>query len=54
MWQIITGQLNGWTAEVSSYAVEVLNEEDIVNTVNFARDFDIRLVVKGTGNFRLF
>ena len=35
----------------SSYAIEVYDENDIVNAVKFARDFNIRLVVKGTGMF---
>ena len=43
------GQLNGWTAQPSEYAVEVLTEEDVVAAVNFARRFNLRLVVKGTG-----
>ena len=33
----------------SEFAVEVLTEEDIVAVVNFARSFDLRLVVKATG-----
>ncbi len=43
------GQLNGWTAQPSEYAVEVMDEEDIIAAVNFARNFNLRLVVKGTG-----
>ena len=46
-----------WTYAASSYAVEALDEKDIVSAVNFARDFNIRLVVKGTGklfNFVIF
>ena len=34
----------------SEYAVEAMNEEDIVAAINFAREFDIRVVVKGTGH----
>ena len=45
----VAGQLNGWTAQPSEYAVEVLTEEDVVAAVNFARKFNLRLVVKGTG-----
>merc|ERR1712117_805132 len=45
-----TGQVNAWTYAASSYAVEALDENDIVSAVNFARDFKIRLVVKGTGH----
>ena len=33
----------------SSYAVEAMDENDIVNAVNFARENNLRLVVKGTG-----
>jgi hypothetical protein len=45
-----TGQLGAWTAQPSEYAVEVLSEEHIVAAVNFARDFNLRVVVKGTGH----
>ena len=41
--------MNGWTALPSSYVVEVQDENDIANAVNFARDHNLRLVVKGTG-----
>ena len=37
------------TALPSSYVVEVQDEHDIANAVNFARDHNLRLVVKGTG-----
>ena len=47
--QPLLGQVNAWRAAPSSYAVEALDENDIVNAVNFARDFNIRLVVKATG-----
>ena len=47
----ISGQVNAWTFLPSSYAIEVYDENDIVNAVKFARDFNIRLVVKGTGMF---
>ena len=30
--------MNGWTALPSSYVVEVQDENDIANAVNFARD----------------
>ena len=33
----------------SSYAVEVQDESDIVGAVRFAKNFNLRLVVKGTG-----
>ena len=44
------GQVNAWTALPSSYAVEVKDEHDIANAVNFAKNHNLRLVVKGTGN----
>ena len=43
------GQVNAWTALPSSYAVEAMDENDIVNAVNFAKENNLRLVVKGTG-----
>ena len=45
----LVGQAGGWTALPSSYAVEVQDESDIVNAVKFAKNFNLRLVVKGTG-----
>jgi hypothetical protein len=38
----------------SSYAVEAMDENDIVNAVNFAKENNLRLVVKGTGNLMRF
>ena len=46
---LYTGQVNAWTALPSSYAVEVEDEHDIASAVKFAKDHNIRLVVKGTG-----
>ena len=43
------GQVNAWKFQPSAYAVEARNDADIVNAVNFARNFNLRLVVKGTG-----
>ena len=43
------GQVGAWMALPSSYAVEVMDESDIANAVNFARIHNLRLVVKGTG-----
>ena len=43
------GQVGAWMALPSSYAVEVQDESDIVNAVRFAKNFNLRLVVKGTG-----
>ena len=45
----LVGQAGGWTALPSSHAVEVQDESDIVNAVKFAKNFNLRLVVKGTG-----
>ena len=38
----------------SSYAVEAMDENDIVNAVNFAKENNLRLVVKGTGKIMRF
>ena len=38
----------------SSYAVEAMDENDIVNAVNFAKENNLRLVVKGTGKIIRF
>ena len=48
-----TGQVNAWTALPSSYTVEVEDEHDIANAVKFAKDHNLRLVVKGTGKYQL-
>ena len=37
----------------SSYAVEALDESDIVSAINFAREFNVRLVVKVGGRYEL-
>jgi FAD binding domain len=41
------GWLDAWTAEPSAYAVAARKTEDVVAAVNFARDNNLRLVVKG-------
>ena len=46
------GFLNGWTFQPSSYAVEVLNEGDIILAIDFAKRFNIRIVVRGTGEIK--
>ena len=48
-YDIIIGQVGAWTALPSSYSVEVMDENDMVNAVKFAKEFNLRLVVKGTG-----
>ncbi len=45
-----TGMHGAWTSTVSRYAVAAENVQDIVTTVNFARQHRIRLVIKGTGH----
>jgi hypothetical protein len=44
-----SGWLGGWTSAPSAYAVVARRTEDIVAAVNFARDNNLRLVVKGGG-----
>ncbi len=45
-----TGWLDAWTTEVSPYAVAAQSARDIAAAVDFAREHDVRLVVKGTGH----
>ncbi|MCF8537363.1 MAG: FAD-binding oxidoreductase [Candidatus Nanopelagicales bacterium] len=45
-----TGWYKAWTAVASPYAVRAQSTADIVAAVNFARDNDVKLVVKGTGH----
>ena len=45
-----TGWLDAFTAEPSLYAVAASGPEDIAAAVAFARDRDVRLVIKGTGH----
>ena len=45
-----SGWLGGWTSAPSAYAVTVRHTEDVVAAVNFARDNNLRLVVKGGGH----
>jgi hypothetical protein len=45
-----SGWLEGWTSAPSAYAVVVRNTDDVVAAVNFARDNNLRLVVKGGGH----
>lgn len=44
------GWLDGWTSQPSAYAIAVRNRNDVVVAVNFARDNNLRLVVKGGGH----
>lgn len=45
-----TGWLDAWTAAVSPYAIAAESADDIAAAVDFAREHDVRLVVKGAGH----
>ena len=44
------GWVDAWTSRPSAYAVAARNTEDVAAAVNFARDNNLRLVVKGGGH----
>jgi FAD/FMN-containing dehydrogenase len=44
------GWLGAWTAAQSAYAVVAADASDVALGVRFARDHDLRLVIKGTGH----
>jgi hypothetical protein len=44
------GWIDAWTTKPSVYAVAARNAQDIAQAVNFARENDLRLVVKGGGH----
>ena len=44
------GWLDGWTSVPSAFAVAVRSTSDVVAAVNFARENNLRLVVKGGGH----
>ena len=46
----IAGLLNAWTPASSAYAIKARNTADVVAGVNFARQNNLRLVVKGGGH----
>jgi FAD/FMN-containing dehydrogenase len=46
----VSGWLDAWTPAPSAYAVKARNTAEVVASVNFARDHNLRLVVKGTGH----
>ena len=45
-----TGWLGGWTASSSRWAIAATCAEDLAAGVNFARENNLRLVVKGAGH----
>ena len=45
-----TGWVDAWTSQPSVYAVTAETTRDVVAAVNFARDNNLRLVVKGGGH----
>jgi FAD/FMN-containing dehydrogenase len=45
-----SGWLDAWMPAPSAYAVEAATPDDVVATVNFAREHHLRLVVKGGGH----
>ncbi|WP_076857723.1 FAD-binding oxidoreductase [Bradyrhizobium mercantei] len=45
-----TGYLDAWTSEPSVYAIAARNTADVVAAVNFARDNNLRLVIRGGGH----
>ncbi|TDG08308.1 FAD-binding oxidoreductase [Paraburkholderia guartelaensis] len=46
----VSGWLDAWTAKASTYAVAARSTADVVAGVNFARQHNLRLVVKGGGH----
>lgn len=45
-----SGWLDAWTSRPSAYAVAARSTADVVAAVNFAREHDLRLVIKGGGH----
>jgi len=45
-----TGWVDAWTSQPSAYALTARRTEDVVAAVNFARENNVRLVIKGGGH----
>jgi hypothetical protein len=45
----VSGWLDAWTPATSVYAVKARDAADVASAVNFAREHNLRLVVKGGG-----
>jgi hypothetical protein len=45
-----SGWVDGWTSSPSVYAVAATKTQDVVAAVNFARENNLRLVIKGGGH----
>ncbi|HKE59830.1 MAG TPA: FAD-binding protein, partial [Pyrinomonadaceae bacterium] len=46
----VSGWLDAWAPAPSAYAVAARNANDVAAAVNFARNHNLRLVVKGAGH----
>lgn len=46
----VSGWLDGWTPAASVFAIKAASTADVVHGVNFARDHQLRLVIKGAGH----
>lgn len=44
------GWYGAWHTQPSSYAVEAEDRQDVVNAINFAREHNLRIVIKGAGH----